>query len=214
MQGRTTVKTLDMIMTAVAIGAIFGGCGTRVMVPPEINLVDHEVLGVIEIRSSARGELGSITTRKFIEAARRDQGMVRIVRLGTERQILSDLGIREMDDAAFRKLGDSRQLKTILLGELTISDVRPNISIAPDFGTASITAEVDATLSVEMIETSTGASLWSASAHQTQTVGEISVVAGRNFVFDAADPERAYGPLVNSLVAIVARDFQVSWVRE
>jgi len=208
------MKTLSRLVIVASFGAVFGGCGTRVMVPPEINLVDHEVLGVIEIRSTVRGELGSITTRKLIEAARRDQGMVRIVRLGTERQILSDLGVRQLDDAAFRRLGDSRQLKTILLGELTISDVRPNVSIAPDLGSASITAEVDATLSVEMIETATGASLWSASASQTQTVGHISVVAGRNFAFDAADPERAYGPLVNSLVAVVVRDFQVSWVRQ
>ena len=208
------MTTLNRLALAAAFGVAISGCGTRVMVPPEINLVDHEVLGVIEIRSSVRGELGSITTRTFIEAVRRDQGMVRIIRLGTERQVLSELGVRQLDDVAFRKLGDSRQLKTILLGELTISDVRPNISIAPDLGSASVTAEVDATLAVEMIETATGASLWSASASQTQTVGQISVVGGGIFVFDAADPERAYGPLVNSLVAVVARDFQVSWVRQ
>lgn len=208
------MKTMTWLVIVAVVGLAFGSCGTRVMVPPEINLVDHEVLGVIEIRSSVRGELGAITTRKLIEAARRDQGMVRIVRLGTERQILGELGVRQLDGAALRKLGDAQQLKTILLGELTISDVRPNVSIAPDLGSASITAEVDATLSVEMIETATGASLWSASASQTQTVGQISVIGGRNFVFNAADPERAYGPLVNSLVAIVARDFQVSWVRQ
>lgn len=208
------MNALTRLVVLAAFGAIVGGCGTRVMVPPRISLAEHEVLGVIEIRSSVRGELGSITTKRFIEAARRDQGMVRIVRLGTERQVLSELGERRMDEAAFQKLGESRELRTLLVGELEISDVRPNISISPGFESASISAEVDATLSVEMIETATGASLWSASASQTQTVGHISVTGGRNFVFDAADPERAYGTLVNSLVAVVARDFQVSWVRQ
>lgn len=203
-----------IILAMFAWSFLLPACGTRVMVPPRIDLAEHEVLGVIEIQSSARGELGSITTRKLIEAVRRDQGMVRIVRLGTERQVLGELGQRRLDETAFRKLGESRELKTLLVGELTISDVRPNISISPGFESASITGEVDATLSVEMVETATGASLWSASASQTETVGHISVLGGRNFVFDAPDPERAYGKLVNSLVAVVARDFQVSWVRQ
>jgi hypothetical protein len=207
----TTFVRFVMVGSCVAAAI---GCGTSVMVPPRINLADHEVVGVIEIRSSVRGEIGAVTTRKLIEAVRRDQGVIRIIRLGTERQVLAEIGGRQLDDAAFRKLGDSRQLKTILLGELTISDVRPNVSISPDMRSASITAEVDAILSVDMIETSSGASLWSASASQTQTVGQISIVGGRNFAFDAADPEQAYGPLVNSLVAEVARDFQVSWVRQ
>lgn len=208
------MTTRMMMLTVLTWGILLPACGTKVMVPPRIDLAEHEVLGVIEIQSSARGELASITTRRLIEAVRRDQGMVRIVRLGTERQVLGELGQRRLDEAAFRKLGESRELKTILLGELTISDVRPNISISPGFESASITGEVDATLSVEMIETASGASLWSASASQTETVGHISVLGGRNFIFDAPDPERAYGKLVNSLVAAVAQDFQVSWVRQ
>ncbi len=203
---------------ALLMGALlittFSACGTKVMVPPRIDLADHEVLGVVEIRSSVRGELGSLTTRKLIDAVRRDQGMVRILRLGTERQLLGELGVRRLDEAAFRRLGASREIKSVLVGELTISDVRPNISISPGFEMASISGEVDATLSIELVETATGASLWSASANETESVGHISVFGGRNFTFDAPDPERAYGKLVNSLVSVVARDFQVSWVRQ
>jgi hypothetical protein len=208
------MNTFRIVLPWIWLGLIAAGCGTRVMVPPRIDLAEHEVLGVIEIRSSARGELGDITTRKLIEAIRRDQGMVRILRLGSERQVLSELGKRRLDEDSFRTLGQSRELKSILLGELKISDVRPNISISPGFETASITGEVDATLSVELVETATGASLWSASSSATQTVGHISVVGGRNFVFDAPDPERAYGELLHSLVSVVARDFQVSWIRQ
>jgi hypothetical protein len=208
------MNTFRIVLPWIWFGLIATGCGTRVMVPPRIDLAEHEVLGVIEIRSSARGELGDITTRKLIEAIRRDQGMVRILRLGSERQVLSELGKRRLDEDSFRTLGQSRELKSILLGELKISDVRPNISISPGFETASITGEVDATLSVELVETATGASLWSASSSATQTVGHISVVGGRNFVFDAPDPERAYGELLHSLVSVVARDFQVSWIRQ
>jgi hypothetical protein len=42
-------------------------------------------------------------------------------------------------------------------------------------------------------------------------MGQVSVYGGRDFMFDAADPEAAYGELVDALVSQVARDFQGSW---
>ena len=67
-------------------------------------------------------------------------------------------------------------------------------------------------MDVEMIETETGASLWTRSSWATTTLGQISVFHGRKFAFDAADPDQAYGKLVNLLADHATRDFQVSWV--
>jgi hypothetical protein len=63
---------------------------------------------------------------------------------------------------------------------------------------------------VQLLETSTGASIWSSSAQVRQNVGHISVSDGRNF--DASDPESAYGGLVDTLVEQVTRDFRGTWV--
>ncbi|UCG92699.1 MAG: hypothetical protein JSV97_03040, partial [candidate division WOR-3 bacterium] len=60
------------------------GCGRKVMVPPRIDLKPHEVIGIIEFESSNEGKLASLATRRFMNAIRRDQGMVRIVELGAE----------------------------------------------------------------------------------------------------------------------------------
>ncbi len=75
-------------------------------------------------------------------------------------------------------------------------------------------ADVDASLTVQMIEAATGASIWSRSATVTMRVGAVSVLGGRDVIFDADDPERAYGALVNALVERVTQDFRVSWVRK
>jgi hypothetical protein len=95
-----------------------------------------------------------------------------------------------------------------------LSDIRPNASISGTLRSGSLTANVNALLKVELIESATGASLWSASARTTRTVGNISVFNGKNVTFDAEDPKQAYGELVDTLVAQVTRDFRATWVRE
>ena len=202
-------------ITIFAVLIIIGiGCGSKVMVPPRIDLREHEVIGIINFTFSSRGNLGDFATRKFTEAARQDQGLVRIIPLGSESEILKTIGYEQLNQAAIKAIGEDQNLKTILTGELVVSDIRPNIQITPGLGFLSISAEVDATLSVQMFETSTGASLWSSSASDTRTVGNISIFGGKNFAFDAKDPEKAYGNLINSLVTQVTRDFRVSWRRK
>ncbi len=47
----------------------------------------------------------------------------------------------------------------------------------------------------------------------TRRVGQVSILGGRDVVFDADEPERAYGELVDALVHRVTADFKVSWER-
>ncbi|MGB2698437.1 MAG: hypothetical protein WBD28_11350 [Candidatus Zixiibacteriota bacterium] len=181
------------------------------MVPPTIDLKQHEVIGIIEFSSSSEGELGPLATREFIEMARQDQGIVRIVELGSEADVLKEIGSDRLDPATFKALGEKYQVSTIITGELLVSDVRPDIKITPGGGFMSFGAEVDASLSAQMVETPTGASIWSSSANATQSVGNVSVFGGKAFSFDAEDPEKAYGKLVDALVEEITKDFRVTW---
>ena len=192
------------------------GCGAKkytYTVPPRIDLTQHEMIGVIEFISSEEGELGPLATRRFEEVARRDQGMVRMIEFGTEEQALRSVEGEILDPATFRMLGTEHNVRTILRGELTISEIKPDLSIAAALRSGTLSANVEATLAVQLIEATTGASLWSKSASAVRTVGQISVFGGEDFVFDAADPDLAYGELVNSLVGQVTRDFHVTYER-
>lgn len=208
------MKHIVSLGMAAVLMAVMSGCGPKVMVPPKIDLKQHEVIGIIEFRSSSEGELGSYATRKFTEAARRDQGMVRIVELGSEVEVLEGVGHDRLDQATFKALGEKYEISTIITGELVVSDVRPDITITPGFGHMSFAAEVDAELTVQMAETATGASIWSGSASTTREVGHVSVFGGKTFAFDAEDPEKAYGKLVDALVEKVTKDFRVTWKRK
>ena len=190
-------------------------CGRKVMVPPRIDLKQHEVVGMIRFKSESKGELTPLTTRKFTEAIRRDQEMIRIVDLGTEAEVLKEIGHDRLNKAAFKAIGEEYEVATVFTGELLVSDVRPDISINLLFTAGmSVSAEVDATLDVQMVETESGASLWSTSVTKTREIGHVSIWEGGGFWFDAEDPERAYGKLVNALVEDASVDFRVTWRRE
>ena len=209
-----------MVMLGMVVLSMMGvmGCASHqtaqsVQVPPRIDLKEHELIGVVEFGSSSKGKLGPLATSRFIEMARRDQGLVRIVELGTTASALREVGRDRMDAEALRALGEKHGVRTIFTGEVTVSDIKPNVQLLTSLRGGHVSAQVDATLAVQLVETSTGASLWSTSAQGAREVGQISVSSGRNFSFDSDDPDRAYGDLVNALASEATRDFHVSWER-
>jgi hypothetical protein len=206
-------RVLLVILVVMMAGCSAKRQTTSIMVPPRVDLTQHEMLGIIEFSSSVKGELGPLTTKRFTEMARRDQGMVRVLGLPSTGKVLHTIGIGSMGPEAIRALGREHGVRTVVLGELTVSDVKPDLQIGAGLRSGTLSGRVDATLAVEMLETETGASIWNTSARATHTVGHISVFRGGDFIFDAEDPEAAYGPLVDSLVTQVTRDFRVSWER-
>ncbi len=206
-----------LVMAGLTLIGMFA-CASRqtiqsTLVPPRIDLKQHELIGIVDFRSTSEGKLGPLATKSFTEWARRDQGLVRIVGLGSRAEALRSVGRDRWDRETFMALGREHGVSTILTGELTVSDIRPDIRILASMRSGHVSAEVDATLAVELIETSTGASIWSTSASGTNSVGHVSMFSGRKFDFDAQDPETAYGGLVNTLVEVATRDFRSTWER-
>lgn len=203
-----------IVLATTLLALAFGCAGRRetVTVPPRIDLKRHETIGIIDFRTSSKGGLGPLATRRFTEVARHDQGLVRMLEFGSESQALRSVSSSDMSTETIKALGNEFGVQTILTGELTVSDVKPEILIS-GLRSGSLSAKVDATLAVRLIETSTGASIWSSSARSTSSVGHVSVFKGGGFAFDADDPERAYGELIDSLVVQVTQDFRVRYER-
>jgi hypothetical protein len=205
-----------------AIGVILmaaaSGCGhtTTVMVPPRIDLRQHEVVGIIDfacIAESDEDELARLVTGRFIDAARRDQGLVRVMRLGTEAEALASVGQSRLDAAAFKMLAEKHGLATVITGELTMSSAQPSINLLQSLTSLGVRADVQATLAVQMVEAATGASLWSESAGATRELGGMSLTGNKQVVLNVRDPEKVYGSLINDLVWAVTPDFRPTWQR-
>lgn len=189
------------------------GCTQRVLVPPRIDLREHEVIGVIEFDCSGHGELGPFLTQQFVDAIRRDQALFRIVMLGDQAEVLAGVGQTQLDQNAFKEIGRKHQVKTVFTGNVVVSDVKPSVALGQSLTYVGVSADVDATLTAQMVETDTGASLWSRSARDVQRIGGVQVFGNKGFTFDADDPENAYGRLADSLVHAVTYDFRSRWIR-
>lgn len=191
----------------VAAAAAALGCGRTVLVPPRVDLAPLATLGIIEFTSSSEGVLAHYTTERFLEMIRRGQGAVPIVEIGTRDQALQAVGAEKLDFDALKALGAKYHVRTLIVGELTLSNVRPNLRVAPQVGFVGVSANVTGTLVTKMVDVETGASVWNASSTHSASVGFVSVF-GNHIAFNARDPDRAYGELVNPIVRDVTRDFR------
>jgi len=200
----------NIIICGLVFVFILLACAPRIKVPPKINLLNYEVIGIIEFSSTSEGPLASLATKKFMEALREDQAIVRIIELGSEADILEDISRSRLDADAYKAIGEMTEVNTIFSGELVVSDVRPNIKLSLFTTGMSFTAEVDAALTCQMVETETGATIWNASASTTREVGHVSMFSSI-FVFDAENPDKAYGKLIEDLVERTTKDFRVTW---
>ncbi len=133
--------SLRLGLIALPILAALGCGGSKVMVPPRIDLQQHEVLAVIEFSSSNKGELGPLATTRFMEEVRLDQGLIRIVGLGSENEALQEVGKQRLDPSAYKQLGQVYDVATIFTGELVVSGIRPAISITTDLSSLGAAAD-------------------------------------------------------------------------
>jgi len=208
------------LMAVVALATMLGCAGSQkapavqpVWVAPRIDLKQHEMIGIVEFSSTSRGQLGPLATRRFTESARRDQGLVRIVEVRPGTEVARSGAPNRWTPEMYRALGRENGVETIVTGQLKVSSIRPSIQVSALLRSGHVSAQVDATLEVQMIETATGASIWNGSGSATRTLGNVGVFGGKEFAFDADDPERAYGDLVGALVEQVTRDFHATWDR-
>jgi hypothetical protein len=196
--------------TAVVTAALLlAGCA-RVFVPPSFDLKPHEALGLIDVKCPSAGDLADVVTQKLLESAAEEQIGIQVVEIGDERTALSAVARTELGPETYQALGDKYGIKSIFLGQLTVSDVKPSIFIGPGLDFASLSATVSATLAVRLVQTTNGATIWSKSASSEQTVAGVSKF-GSSFSFQAEDPDEAYGELARRLARQVTRDFRHSW---
>jgi hypothetical protein len=202
---RIVIAALILIFTAQ--------CAAKMAVPPAINLMDFEVVGLVDFDCNEQGELDDLATQRFLEYIMADQLGVRILELGAQDALLRSVGHDDITPEAIRAIGERHHTKTLLIGTLTVDDVKPKVNLSTILSSLSVRAEVQATLSARMVDCESGATMWTESARGKETVGSVSAFSDGSIFFDAEDPEESYGHLVDSLVDWITTDFRVTWQR-
>lgn len=183
-----------------------------VLVPPRVDLRTHGRLALMTFTiENAKGSLHTLATQKFSEWVLAAQPGIEILELGPADSLITRAGEREFGPRSAKAVGEQHHVPVVFLGHLKVSDVKPSARLA-GLSLPRVEAKVTVELTVRMVSTASGGTLWRSSSGVTETVGHLQLTGGLP-TFSAEDPNEAYGRLLNYLVEQVTWDFRPTWTR-
>jgi len=198
--------------------AMLWGCSSSrtvlVNVPPRMDLKSYGMLGIVEFASNANSAINARATREFLSHVHSAQPGTRIVELGSREAALAAVGAKQLDADALRRIGEKYGVEAIVLGEIAYSEPRTDVKIT-DLSKleGGVRTEVRGDISAKLVETRTGASVWSSSAWARRQVGHVNVSAdqGVSGTLRNSDPREEMLP---ALVSNLTQDLRPTSIRQ
>jgi hypothetical protein len=198
---------------ACLLGAILLGLGcggrepsnvepvSRVQIPPRLELADWGTIGIVDFAGGADAALGERATREFVQMLMAAQPDARII----------ELGHGTLDFEAARALGERYRVDAVFTGTLELGKAKPQIRIGQALASMRARADVTGQLDAKLLETSSGAVVWTRSSSATANVASVGVPPGGLPSFSAKDPADAHAGLIRQLVSELRYDFYPTW---
>jgi hypothetical protein len=206
---------INLVLTlALVLGACASQRTVLVEVPPRMELRNYPTLGIVDFASSAERSLGARAARQFQEQVQSAQPGTRFIELGDRDALLAAVGARQLDAAALRQIGQKYGVAALFVGELVYSEPTVDVKLRDVSKLeGGMRAEVRGDISSRLIETATGASVWSSSAWARRQIGGVSVSAeqGVSGAVRQGNPREAMLP---ALVHHLTHDFRPGTARQ
>jgi hypothetical protein len=201
------------------VGAIFAlaSCAKTVNVycPPRFDLTQFGRLGMITFSDNAQPSVAEYATEQFQNQIQSDQMGIPIVELGTEEQVLKSIGSNKLDLEAMQKIGQQYKVSDVFIGNLVYSDVKANVNLEDLIQLkASMNTTLNATLSIKLIETEGGATVWSNSTSWKRKLGRVSVSENTGISVGTRGYDDAYKKLIPDMVQDITYDFRGRYVKK
>src|SRR5512147_2514556 len=196
--------------------AMLWGCSHTVVVPvpPRMDLKGYGTLGVVEFTSNSDAAINARATREFQSHIHSAQPGTRLLELGSRDALLAAVGGRQLDADALRKVGAKYGVDAVFVGEIAYSEPTTDVTVTDITKLdGRMRTEVRGDISSRLLETRTGASVWSSSAWAKRQVGRlnVSVEQGVSGSMRNADPREE---MVSALIFHLTQDFRPSSVRQ
>lgn len=201
---------------ALLLLATLWGCSSTVLVPvpPRIDLKAYEILGIVEFASNADRSINLLATRRFQEQIQAAQPGTRFIELGSREALLAAVGGRQLDADAVKKIGEKHGVAAIFLGDIAYSEPKTDIKLRDVTRLeGGARTEIRADISSRLVESRTGASVWSSSAWARRQIGRVSVSAERGVRAEASQ-SNPREEMIPALVYQLTHDFRPSSVRQ
>ena len=196
--------------------ALVWGCSSTVLVPvpPRMDLRGFGTLGIIEFASSADPAISARATRQFQEHIQAAQPGTRFIELGSREAVLAAVGSRQLDVDTLKQVGAKYGVDAIFFGDITYSEPKTDIDLKDLTKLeGNVRTEIRGDITSRLVETRTGASVWSNSAWATRQIGRLSVsteqgVSGR--MSQGNDREE----MLPTLLRYLTGDFRATSIRQ
>lgn len=201
----------------LALALLLGACShptVLVSVPPRMDLRNYPMLGIVDFTSSPERELGARAARRFQEQVQAAQPGTRFIELGDRDAVLAAIGARQLDVPALRKIGEKYGVAAVFVGELAYSEPTVDVKLMDLTKLeGGMRAEMKGDISSRLVETATGASVWSRSAWARRQIGGVNVSAEQGVSGGArsSNPREAMLP---TLVYELTHDFRPTSTRQ
>lgn len=182
------------------------------VVPARLDLASYGRVALITFSAEQPNRaMSSLATQRFAEALLSSQTGVELLELQDTDSSLKGLN-PDADAAALAKvLGRDKDVPAVFVGYLKVSGVRPKGHLG--VSGMNVRAAVSAELTVRLLSTKTGGTVWRSSAAANGTVGRLAL-NDRVPSIAMRDKEEAYGEVVGQLVTYVTRDLRPTWVKQ
>jgi hypothetical protein len=152
-----------------------------------------------------------MATQRFAEALLASQSGIELLELGAADSSLRRLAERGDGTALAQALGRDKDVPAVFMGQFTMSGVKPRGQL--DASGVKVKASVSAELTVRLLSTRTGGTVWRSSSVANGTVGRVAIT-NRLPSVAMRDKEEAYSELVSQLVANVTHDLRPTWIKQ
>ena len=181
-------------------------------VPPRLDLQRYGRVALITFTSTGESPaMGALASQRFTEALLSGQPGVEVLELAATDSLLKAHPPGTDPMVLAQALGEARDIPAVFVGEVVVSGVKPRARL--DVSEVSVRASVSARLSVRLLSTRAGGTLWRSSSAASGNVGRVKLAGGLPSV-SIRDSEEAYGELVGSLVDDVSVDLRPTWVKQ
>lgn len=196
-------------------------CGTLMLsacsskysqLPARLDLASYGRIALVTFGTDQQNSaMSSLATQRFAEALLASQSGIELLELSSADSSVQSLPVTGDGIAMAQAVGKQKNVPAVFVGYLKISNVKPRGHI--DASGMNVRAGVSAELTVRLLSTSTGGTVWRSSAAANGTIGRLNI-SDRLPSIALRDKEEAYGEVVDELVSVVTRDLRPTWVKQ
>jgi hypothetical protein len=213
---RALWRTLGRIGLAGCSMLALSACGAHyAQVPARLNLEPYGRVALVTFSTEQpdKQQWSTMATQRFAEALLASQSHIELIELPVSDSTARALAQADDPSELLAAIGRERRVPAVFLGRLSVSGVKPRGGLINAARGLKVQAEVSAQLSVRLLSTGTGGTMWRSSSIANGTVGRVALADATPSVA-VRNPDDAYGELVGELVHNVTRDLRPTFVKQ